>query len=128
MAVDRNINVLIVDDFPAMLLIMKNLLKKLDLQNVDQAENGEQALVMLRRKTYGLVLSDWSMEPVTGLDLLREVRNDDVLKNTPFIMVTSEDDETKIAAADDAGVSGYLLKPFTAETLKDKIENVLGPL
>lgn len=128
MAVDRSMNVLVVDDFPAMRLIMKNLLKKLDLQNVDEAENGQQALEVLRRKAYGLVLSDWSMEPMTGLELLREVRKDEVLKATPFIMVTSEDKAENIAAADDAGVSGYITKPFTAETLKDKIENVLGPL
>ena len=128
MAVDRSMNVLVVDDFPAMRLIMRNLLKKLDLQNVDEAENGEQALEVLRRKAYGLVLSDWSMEPMTGLELLHAVRKDEVLKATPFIMVTSEDKAENIAAADDAGASGYITKPFTAETLKDKIENVLGPL
>lgn len=128
MAVDRNMNVLIVDDFPPMLLILKNLLKKLDLKNIDVAQNGQEALAMLRQKTYGLVLSDWNMEPVDGLELLREVRKDDVLKATPFILVSSEDQTENIAAADDAGVSAYIIKPFTAETLKDKIENVLGLL
>ncbi len=128
MAIDRNMNILIVDDFLPMLLTMKNLLKKFELQHVDEAENGAQALTMMRHKSYGLVLSDWDMEPVTGLELLQEVRKDDVLKSTPFILVTSQDDQTNIAAAMAAGASGYITKPFTADALKDKIEYVLGPL
>ncbi|MBL8631102.1 MAG: response regulator [Rhodospirillaceae bacterium] len=128
MAVDRNMNILIVDDFAPMLLTMKNLLKKFELKQVDEAENGAQALDMMRRKTYGLVLSDWEMEPVSGIELLQEVRKDGVLKDTPFILVTSQDDQELIAAATAAGVSGYVVKPFTADALKDKIEYVLGPL
>ncbi len=128
MAVDRNMNILIVDDFLPMRLTMKNLLKKFDLKQVDEAENGAQALNMMRQKSYGLVLSDWDMEPVTGLELLQEVRKDDVLKNTPFILVTSRDDQEFMAAAEAAGVSGYIVKPFTADALKDKIEDAVGPL
>ncbi|MBL8642481.1 MAG: response regulator, partial [Rhodospirillaceae bacterium] len=127
MAIDRNMNILIVDDFAPMLVTMKNLLKKFELQNVDGAENGAQALQMMRHKSYGLVLSDWDMEPVTGLELLQEVRKDDVLKGTPFILVTSQDDGREIAAAAAAGVSAYIVKPFTESVLRDKIENVLGP-
>jgi two-component system chemotaxis response regulator CheY len=128
MSIDRNMNILIVDDFPPMLLTMKNLLKKFELKHVDEAENGAQALNMMRQKSYGLVLSDWDMEPVTGLELLQEVRKDDVLKRTPFILVTSQDDQDNVAAAMAAGASGYITKPFTADALKDKIEYVLGPL
>jgi two-component system chemotaxis response regulator CheY len=128
MAVDRNMNILIVDDFQPMLVTMKNLLKKFDLKQVDEAENGAQALNMMRQKSYGLVLSDWDMEPVTGLELLQEVRGDAVLKDTPFILVTSQDDAEFMAAADAAGVSGYIVKPFTADALRDKIEDVVGPL
>lgn len=128
MTLDRNISVLIVDDFPAMLRIMKNLLNSFALQNVDEAHDGEQALAMLRRKPYGLVLSDWNMQPVSGLELLAEVRRDEALKHTPFILVTAENKADERAKAEAAGVSGYLAKPFTAETLKAEISRVLGPL
>jgi len=126
MAVDRNLRILIVDDFPAMRRIMKNLLKKLDLQQVDEAHDGDEALALLRRGSYGLVLSDWNMQPKSGLDLVRDMRRDPRLAGTPFIMVTADAKPESIAAAHQAGVSGYLVKPFTVEALKDKIEHVLG--
>jgi len=128
MTLDRNINVLIVDDFPAMLRIMKNLLNSFDLHNVDEAQDGEQALSLMHRKPYGLVLSDWNMQPVSGLDLLAEVRGDTKLKHTPFILVTAQNKADDLAKAEAAGVSGYLVKPFTADALRAKIEHVLGPL
>lgn len=126
MAVDKNMNVLIVDDYKTMLRIIRNLLKQLGFNNVDEATDGAMALQMLRVGTYGLVISDWNMEPMTGLQLLREVRADAKLKPTPFIMVTAESKSENVIAAKEAGVSNYIVKPFNAETLKTKMSSVLG--
>ena len=126
MAVDKNMNVLIVDDYKTMLRIVRNLLKQLGFNNVDEATDGSMALQMLRVGTYGLVISDWNMEPMTGLQLLREVRADARLKDTPFIMVTAESKTENVVAAKQAGVSNYIVKPFNAETLKGKMASVLG--
>ena len=126
MAVDKNMNVLIVDDYKTMLRIIRNLLKQLGFNNVDEATDGAMALQMLRVGTYGLVISDWNMEPMTGLQLLREVRADAKLKPTPFIMVTAESKSENVVAAKEAGVSNYIVKPFNAETLKTKMSSVLG--
>ncbi|MCL2469366.1 MAG: response regulator [Alphaproteobacteria bacterium] len=127
MAVDMNMNVLIVDDYKTMLRIVENLLKQLGFKNVMQATDGSMALKMLREGTaYGLVISDWNMEPMTGLQLLKEVRADAKLKGTPFIMVTAESKVENVAAAKEAGVNNYIVKPFNAETLKQKISAVLG--
>ena len=122
---DRNINVLIVDDYRTMLRIIRNLLKQLDFNNVDEATDGQEALSKLRAGNFGLVISDWNMAPMTGLDLLKEVRADARLKHTPFIMITAESKTENVIAAKQAGVSNYIVKPFNAETLKEKIEKVL---
>ena len=126
MAVDKNMNVLIVDDYKTMLRIVRNLLKQLGFNNVDEATDGSMALQMLRVGNYGLIISDWNMEPMTGLQLLREVRADAKLKETPFIMVTAESKTENVVAAKQAGVSNYIVKPFNAETLKGKMASVLG--
>lgn len=126
MALDKNMQVLIVDDYKTMLRIIRNLLKQLDFDNVDEATDGTEALAKLRAGTYGLVISDWNMAPMTGLDLLKEVRADARLKDTPFIMVTAESKTENVIAAKQAGVSNYIVKPFNAETLREKIEKVLA--
>lgn len=126
MAVDKNMNVLIVDDYKTMLRIIRNLLKQLGFNNVDEATDGSMALQMLRVGNYGLIISDWNMEPMTGLQLLREVRADAKLKPIPFIMVTAESKSENVIAAKEAGVSNYIVKPFNAETLKTKMVSVLG--
>jgi two-component system chemotaxis response regulator CheY len=126
MAVDKNINVLIVDDYKTMLRIVRNLLKQLGFNNVDEATDGSMALQMLRVGNYGLIISDWNMEPMTGLQLLREVRADAKLKDIPFIMVTAESKSENVIAAKQAGVSNYIVKPFNAETLKAKMVSVIG--
>lgn len=126
MPVDKNMNVLIVDDYKTMLRIIRNLLKQLDFNNVEEATDGGEALAKLRNGNFGLVVSDWNMQPMTGLQLLQEVRADQKLKSTPFIMVTAESKTENVIAAKQAGVSNYIVKPFNAETLRDKIEKVLG--
>ncbi len=127
MAVDKNMNVLIVDDYKTMLRIIRNLLRQLGFNNIDEATDGSMALQKLRQNnTYGLIVSDWNMEPMTGLQLLREVRADAKLKHIPFIMVTAESKSENVLAAKQAGVSNYIVKPFNAETLKGKMVSVLG--
>lgn len=125
MAMDKNINVLIVDDYKTMLRIIRNLLKQLEFDNVEEATDGSEALAKLRAGNFGLVISDWNMEPMTGLDLLKEVRADARLRHTPFIMVTAESKTENVVAAKQAGVSNYIVKPFNAETLREKIEKVM---
>jgi two-component system, chemotaxis family, chemotaxis protein CheY len=119
-------NVLIVDDYKTMLRIIRNLLKQIDFNNVEDASDGGEALTKLRAGSFGLVISDWNMVPMTGLQLLQEVRADARLKSTPFIMITAESKTENVVAAKQAGVSNYIVKPFNAETLRDKIEKVLG--
>ena len=126
MAVDTTIQVLVVDDFEAMRRVIKNLLKQLDFQNVDEAQSGEQALTMLQGKDYGLVISDWDMDPMTGLDLLQEVRESNRWRHLPFIMVSAGNQEEKARIAGAAGASAFVAKPFSAEALKGKIVSVLG--
>ncbi|MBW8269823.1 chemotaxis response regulator CheY [Caldovatus aquaticus] len=123
---DKSINVLIVDDYRTMLRIIRNLLKQLEFENVEEATDGREALAKLRAGNFGLVISDWNMQPMTGLDLLKEVRADPRLKATPFIMVTAESKTENVIAAKQAGVSNYIVKPFNAETLREKIEKVLA--
>ena len=123
---DKSMNVLIVDDYKTMLRIIRNLLKQIDFNNVDEASDGTEALARLRSGSYGLVISDWNMAPMTGLQLLQEVRADQRLRNLPFIMITAESKADNVVAAKQAGVSNYIVKPFNAETLKDKIEKVLA--
>jgi two-component system chemotaxis response regulator CheY len=122
---DKNTPVLIVDDYKTMLRIIRNLLKQLDIENVEEATDGQEALSKLRNGKFGLVISDWNMAPMTGLDLLKEVRADARLKDTPFIMITAESKTENVIAAKQAGVSNYIVKPFNAETLREKIEKVM---
>jgi two-component system chemotaxis response regulator CheY len=126
MSIDKAMNVLIVDDYKTMLRIIRNLLKQIDFNNVEEASDGGEALAKLRSGTFGLVISDWNMAPMTGLQLLQEVRADARLKSTPFIMITAESKTENVVAAKQAGVSNYIVKPFNAETLREKIEKVLG--
>jgi two-component system chemotaxis response regulator CheY len=126
MSVDMNMNVLIVDDYKTMLRIIENLLKQLGFKNIIQATDGSEAIKKLRETPVGLVISDWNMQPMTGLQLLKEVRADERLKTTPFIMVTAESKTENVVAAKEAGVNNYIVKPFNAETLKTKIVSVIG--
>ena len=126
MAVERSMPILIVDDYATMVRIIRNLLKQLGFENIDDAGDGSTALAKLRSKHYGLVISDWNMEPMTGYDLLREVRGDPALAQTPFIMVTAESKTENVIAAKKAGVNNYIVKPFNAETLKKKMSSVIG--
>ena len=128
MAVDTNMRVLIVDDDKTMLRLMCNLLKQLNFNNVDEAIDGTEALTVLRDDgdKFGLIISDWNMEPMTGMQLLREVRGDDDLKSIPFIMVTAESKSEHVIAAEEAGVSNYIVKPFNAKSFKSKMVSVLG--
>jgi two-component system chemotaxis response regulator CheY len=126
MAVDMNMSILIVDDYKTMLRIIRNLLKQLGFNNVDEATDGSTALHKLREKGYGLVISDWNMEPMTGIQLLREVRADTQLKEMPFIMITAESKSENVVAAKEAGVSNYIVKPFNAATLKQKLTSIIG--
>ncbi len=126
MAVKKDMAILVVDDYKTMLRIIRNLLKQLDFNNVDEATDGSEALKKLRDKDYGLVISDWNMEPMTGLQLIREVRSDKKLKALPFIMVTAESKTENVVAAKEAGVSNYIVKPFNAATLKQKLSTVIG--
>jgi two-component system, chemotaxis family, chemotaxis protein CheY len=126
MAVDLSMPVLVVDDYKTMIRIIRNLLAQLGFTNVDEAADGKSALEKLRNQKFGLVISDWNMEPMTGYELLREVRGDEKLKNTPFIMVTAESKTENVIAAKKAGVNNYIVKPFNAATLKGKLTAVLG--
>jgi len=126
MPMDKNTPVLIVDDYKTMLRIIRNLLKQLEFENVEEATDGQEALNKLRAGAFGLVISDWNMQPMTGLDLLKEVRADVRLKGLPFIMITAESKTENVIAAKQAGVSNYIVKPFNAETLRDKIEKVMA--
>ena len=125
-SVDMNMQILIVDDYKTMLRIIRNLLKQLAFNNVDEATDGSQALQKLRQKDYKMVISDWNMEPMTGLQLLQEERADDKLKSLPFVMVTAESKTENVVAAKEAGVSNYIVKPFNAATLKTKLSTVVG--
>ena len=123
---DLSTPVLVVDDYATMIRIIKNLLKQIGFDNVDGASDGSAALEKMRGKKYGLVISDWNMEPMTGYDLLKEVRSDTDLARTPFIMITAESKTENVIAAKKAGVNNYIVKPFNAATLKAKIDAVFG--
>jgi len=128
MAVDPNMKILIVDDYKTMLRIVRNLLRQLNFLNVEEAMDGSEALSKLRQDKYGLVISDWNMLPMSGIDLLREVRADENLKNLPFVMITAESKPQNVIVAKEAGVSNYIVKPFNAQTLKNKLTSVFGTL
>lgn len=118
--------VLIVDDYKTMLKIISNLLKQLGFTHIDEATDGSSALEKLKNGQYDIVISDWNMEPMSGLDLLKAVRSDDKFKGLPFIMVTAESKVENVVIAKKAGVSNYIVKPFNAQTLKSKLTTVLG--
>ena len=124
MAVDLSMPVLVVDDYSTMIRIIRNLLKQLGFENIDDASDGSAALNKMRGKKYGLVISDWNMEPMSGFELLQKVREETALAETPFIIVTAESKTENVVAAKKAGVSNYIVKPFNAQTLKTKIESV----
>ncbi len=126
MAVDLSMPVLVVDDYNTMIRILRNLLKQLGFQDIDDAADGSAALTKMRQKKYGLIISDWNMEPMTGYDLLKQVRGDPGLATTPFIMVTAESKTENVIAAKKAGVNNYIVKPFNAQTLQTKIEAVFA--
>ena len=121
-------NVLVVDDYQTMRRILRTLLQQVGFKNIDEAADGGTALRKLRDAAFGLVVSDWNMEPMSGLQLLQEVRADDKLSATPFIMVTAESKSENVVAAKEAGVNNYIVKPFNADALKKKIADVLGEL
>ena len=127
MALDLSMPVLVVDDYNTMIRIIRNLLKQLGFEDIDDASDGSVALAKLRERKYGLVISDWNMEPMTGYALLQEVRADPGLASVPFIMVTAESKTENVIAAKKAGVSNYIVKPFNAQTLKTKIDSVFAP-
>lgn len=126
MAVDLQMPVLVVDDYKTMIRIIRNLLKQLGFAAIDDAADGTEALAKMKQRKYGLIISDWNMEPMTGYELLKEVRSDEALNRTPFIMVTAESKTENVIAAKKAGVSNYIVKPFNATTLKAKIDAVFG--
>jgi two-component system chemotaxis response regulator CheY len=124
MPADANMKILVVDDMVTMRRIVKNILKQLGFANIDEAENGQEALQKLRVDTYGFVVSDWNMPVMTGIDMLRAIRADEKLKTTPVLMVTAEAQQSNLIEAVQAGVSNYIVKPFTAETLQEKIAKI----
>ena len=126
MALDPSMPVLVVDDSGTMINIQRNLLRQLGFNDIDDAQDGPAALAKMRNRRYGLVISDWNMEPMSGYDFLREVRSDPILKRTPFIIVTAEAKTEHVIAAKKAGVSNYIVKPFNAESLRMKIEAVFA--
>ncbi|CAH1655116.1 chemotaxis protein CheY [Hyphomicrobiales bacterium] len=124
MALDPSMPILVVDDYQTMIRIIRNLLKQLGFENVDDASDGSAAISKMRDKKYALVISDWNMEPMSGFELLQKVREETTLCETPFIMVTAESKTENVVAAKKAGVSNYIVKPFNAQMLKAKIESV----
>ncbi len=127
MTADPGMPILVVDDYNTMVRIIRNLLKQIGYENVDDAPNGAAALEKIRAKNYGLVISDWNMEPMTGFELLTKVRQDPANAELPFIMVTAESKTDNILLARKAGVNNYLVKPFNAQALKAKIDQVFAP-
>ncbi len=126
MTADFNMPILVVDDYQTMVRIIRNLLKQIGFENVDDASNGEVALRKIKEKRYGLVISDWNMEPMTGYQLLQKVREDHAIAGVPFIMVTAESKTDNVIAARRAGVNHYIVKPFNSATLKAKIDAVFS--
>ncbi|MDR1545353.1 MAG: chemotaxis response regulator CheY [Deltaproteobacteria bacterium] len=124
MGYDKNIKVLVVDDFSTMRRIVKNILRQLGMNNITEAEDGVKAVAVLEIDKFDLIISDWNMPNMTGIELLRHVRSNDRLKDIPFLMVTAEAQQENIIEAVKAKVSNYIVKPFTADTLNEKIEKI----
>jgi two-component system chemotaxis response regulator CheY len=118
--------ILVVDDFPSMRHILRNLLNTIGISDVEKASDGAEAYAKLRKSKFDLVIADWNMEPVTGLELIHQVRGDASVCGTPFIMVTAESKTENVIKAKKAGVNSYIVKPFTADVLKAKITSVMG--
>ncbi len=126
MALDKSTPILVVDDYRTMVRIVRNLLHQLGFEDVDDANDGASALTKLRKRRFGLVISDWAMEPMSGLELLQAMRADPELASLPFIMITAENRKERIARAEQAGADGYIVKPFNAEALSERIARVMG--
>jgi two-component system chemotaxis response regulator CheY len=122
---DQKMKILVVDDFTTMRRIVRNLLKQLGYENIDEAEDGQQALSKLKNDKYHFIISDWNMPNMTGIELLQHIRSDLELKSLPFLMVTAEAEKERVIEAIKTGVNNYIIKPFTAEILKDKMEKIL---
>jgi len=125
---DKNMKILVVDDFSTMRRIIKNLLKDLGYTNIQEADDGNTALPMLQQGDFDFVVTDWNMPGMQGIDLLRAIRADVNLKHIPVLMVTAEAKKEQIVAAAQAGVNGYVIKPFTAATLKEKLAKIFERL
>lgn len=125
---EKTMKILVVDDFSTMRRIVKNVLKQLGFDNIDEAEDGAQALTKLKNGGFGFVVADWNMPNMDGLELLKNVRSDPALKETPFLMVTAEAEKDKVVTAIQAGVNNYIVKPFTAEVFKEKMDKVFEKL
>jgi two-component system chemotaxis response regulator CheY len=125
MAVDKTTPILVVDDYRTMIRIVRNLLHQLGFDDVDDASDGASALAKLRARSFGLVISDWMMEPMSGIELLRQVRADPKLQALPFIMITAENRKDRVAEAERAGADAYVVKPFNAEVLSERIAAVM---
>lgn len=120
--------ILVVDDFSTMRRIIKNLLKDLGFTNIQEADDGLTALPMLKQNNFDFVITDWNMPGMQGIDLLKEIRSNEKLKSIPVLMVTAEAKKEQIVTAAQAGVNGYVVKPFTAATLKEKLEKIFERL
>jgi two-component system chemotaxis response regulator CheY len=127
---DKNMKILVVDDFSTMRRIVRNLLVELGFTNtcISEAEDGNAALVALRANPFDMVVTDWNMPNMTGIELLRAIRADAGLKSMPVLMVTAENNRDQIIAAAQSGVNGYIVKPFTAVTLKEKLDKIFERL
>ncbi len=128
MAAGKNVPILIVDDSQAVRLNVRSFLRALGFPDIDMAEDGQVALEKLRSRGYGLIISDWAMDRIDGYELLKTVRDDVKLKHIPFIMITASNEPEKVMLAKRAGVNNYIMKPFSAAVLKQKLEAVLGRL
>jgi two-component system chemotaxis response regulator CheY len=125
---DMKMKILVIDDFSTMRRIVKNVLKQIGFDNIEEAEDGAQAFAKLKNGGFGFVVSDWNMPNMDGLELLKAVRKDPVLKDLPILMVTAEAEKEKVITAIQAGVNNYVVKPFTAETFKEKMDRIFEKL
>lgn len=123
---DLNMKVMIVDDFATMRRILRNILKQIGFKNIIEADDGKNALKELKKEKVDLIMCDWNMPEMPGIELLKNVRSDDELKDIPFVMVTAEAQKDNIVEAVKSGVSNYVVKPFTAETITEKLNKVFG--
>ena len=123
---DKNMKIIVVDDFSTMRRIIKNILRQLGLNNVQEADDGATAWPKIQSEPFDLIITDWNMPKMSGLELLKNIRNDDNLKDIPVLMVTAEALKENIIEAVKAGVSNYIIKPFTAETMQEKLEKIFG--